>query len=285
MAARRRLPGLAPVSASDNSRNVLGTYVDLSTHLTPKWTVDLAGRFEHYSDVGSTTNGKFSTRYDFTPVFAVRGSVSTGFRAPSLAEEYYSNMNESPASVYRPSRGQLGGGQVDRRAAAAVGEVDQLQPRLRADPGARDLHLTLDAYQIDIRNRIVEGGTASGAAAIAAMEAAGLSVPSSIPASAVSASYFTNGASTRTRGIDLPVPTTRALALRPGGLGSGREHQHYLGHACGDRRERCCRNSMRSRSAGSEHLDAKEQDHHWRYVASRQVGREPARDTLWHYVE
>ena len=93
------LPGIAPVSASDSSRNVVGTYIDLATHLTPKWAIDLAGRFEHYSDVGSTANGKLSTRYDFTPVFAVRGSVSTGFRAPSLAEEYYSNMNESPASV------------------------------------------------------------------------------------------------------------------------------------------------------------------------------------------
>ncbi|MFM0502881.1 TonB-dependent receptor plug domain-containing protein [Paraburkholderia caffeinilytica] len=196
------LPGLAPVSASDNSRNVIGTYIDLLTHVTPKWTVDLAGRFEHYSDVGSTTNGKLSTRYDFTPVFAVRGSVSTGFRAPSLAEEYYSNINESPASVF----GLL----AANSAAARLIGAQPLQSEKSTNYNigfvltpARDLHLTLDAYQIDIRNRIVEGGTASGAAAIAAMQAAGLSVPSSVPASAVSASYFTNGASTRTRGIDL----------------------------------------------------------------------------------
>jgi len=68
---------------------------------------------------------------------------------------------------------------------------------------ASNLQITLDAYQIAIRNRIVEGGTASGEDAIAAMEAAGLSVPSSIPASSVSASYFTNGANTQTRGADL----------------------------------------------------------------------------------
>ena len=196
------LPGLAPVSASDNSRNVVGTYIDLSTHLAPKWTVDLAGRFEHYSDVGSTTNGKFSTRYDFTPAIAVRGSVSTGFRAPSLAEEYYSNVNESPASV----SGLLA---ANSAAAKLIGAQPlQSEKSTNYNVGlvltpAKDLHVTLDAYQIDIRNRIVEGGTASGAAAIAAMEAAGLSVPTSVPASAVSASYFTNGASTRTRGIDL----------------------------------------------------------------------------------
>ncbi|MGF6642808.1 TonB-dependent receptor plug domain-containing protein [Paraburkholderia sp. GAS82] len=196
------LPGLAPVSASDNSRNVLGTYIDLSTHLTQKWTVDLAGRFEHYSDVGDTTNGKISTRYDFTPQIAVRGSVSTGFRAPSLAEEYYSNVNESPASV----SGLLAANSV---AAKLIG-AQPLKPEESTNYNiglvltpVKNLNVTIDAYQIDIRNRIVEGGTASGAAAIAAMEAAGLSVPSSVPASAVSASYFTNGASTRTRGLDL----------------------------------------------------------------------------------
>jgi iron complex outermembrane receptor protein len=196
------LPGLAPVSASDNSRNVLGTYIDLSTHLTQKWTVDLAGRFEHYSDVGDTTNGKISTRYDFTPQIAVRGSVSTGFRAPSLAEEYYSNVNESPASV----SGLL----AANSAAAKLIGAQPLKPEESTNYNiglvltpVKNLNVTIDAYQIDIRNRIVEGGTASGAAAIAAMEAAGLSVPSSVPASAVSASYFTNGASTRTRGLDL----------------------------------------------------------------------------------
>jgi iron complex outermembrane receptor protein len=196
------LPGLAPVSASDNSRNVLGTYIDLSTHPTQKWTVDLAGRFEHYSDVGDTTNGKISTRYDFTPQIAVRGSVSTGFRAPSLAEEYYSNVNESPASV----SGLL----AANSAAAKLIGAQPLKPEESTNYNiglvltpVKNLNVTIDAYQIDIRNRIVEGGTASGAAAIAAMEAAGLSVPSSVPASAVSASYFTNGASTRTRGLDL----------------------------------------------------------------------------------
>ncbi len=196
------LPGLSPVSAADVSRNVIGTYIDLSTHITPKWQIDLAGRYEHYNDVGDTTNGKISTRYDFTPRFAIRGSVSSGFRAPSLAEEYYTNINESPASA----SGLL----AANSAAAKLIGAQQLKSEQSTNYNVGfvltpvdNLHLTLDAYQVDIRNRIVLGGTASGADAIAAMEAAGLSVPSSVPVSAVSASYFTNGASTRTRGIDL----------------------------------------------------------------------------------
>lgn len=196
------LPGLAPVSASDNSRNVFGTYIDLSTKLTQQWQIDLSGRYEHYNDVGDTTNGKISTRYDFTPRFAVRGSVSTGFRAPSLATEYYTNINVSPASA----QGLL----AANSAAARLLGAQSLKPEESTNYNVGfvlqpvdNLHLTLDAYQIDIRNRIVMGGTASGADAIAAMQGAGLSLPDSIPASAVSASYFTNGARTRTRGIDL----------------------------------------------------------------------------------
>jgi iron complex outermembrane receptor protein len=196
------LPGLAPVSASDNSRNVIGTYIDLLTHITPKWQIDLAGRYEHYNDVGDTTNGKISTRYDFTPAVAVRGSVSTGFRAPSLAQEYYTNINVSPASA----SGLLA---ANSAAAKLIGSQG-LKPEQSTNYNVgfvltptNNLHFAIDAYQIDIRNRIVLGGTASGAEAIAAIEAAGLTVPSSIPASAVSASYFTNGASTRTRGLDL----------------------------------------------------------------------------------
>ncbi|MBR7958671.1 TonB-dependent receptor [Burkholderia cenocepacia] len=196
------LPGLAPVSASDISRNVIGTYVDLSTYLTPKWQVNLAGRYEHYNDVGDTTNGKVSTRYQFSPAIAVRGSVSSGFRAPSLAQESYTSVTTSPASV--------GGILATTSAGARLIGAQALKPEqstsynfgLVLNP-VRNLQLTIDAYQINIRNRIVLGGTASGAAAIAALEGAGLSVPGSVPASAVSASYFTNGANTRTRGIDL----------------------------------------------------------------------------------
>lgn len=196
------LPGFAPVSASNNSRDVLGTYVDLSTKLTPKWQIELAGRYEHYSDVGDTTNGKISTRYDFTPQIALRGSVSTGFRAPSLAEEYFTNLNVSPASA----QGLLA---ANSNAARLIGAAP-LKPEASTNYNlglvlnpVHDLNVTIDAYQIAIRNRIVIGGTASGAAAIAAMSAAGIAIPSTVPASAVSASYFTNGASTRTSGIDL----------------------------------------------------------------------------------
>lgn len=196
------LVGLSPASASDNTRNVLGTYIDLSTKLTPKWQVDLSGRFEHYGDVGNTTNGKIATRYDFAPWIALRGSVSTGFRAPTLAQEYYTTLSPTPTSAFALLAANSAAARALGAQALKPEESTSFNLGIVLTP-TRDLNVTIDAYQIDIRNRIVEGGSQAGAAAINAIGLAGFSTPLGIPASAISASYFTNGANTRTRGIDL----------------------------------------------------------------------------------
>jgi iron complex outermembrane recepter protein len=62
--------------------------------------IDAAARYEHYSDFGSTTSGKITLRYDFTPTFALRGTVSNGFRAPTLAEAYYTSTNVGSSMAY-----------------------------------------------------------------------------------------------------------------------------------------------------------------------------------------
>jgi iron complex outermembrane recepter protein len=74
----------------NKSRNNFAAYVDTELDITKNWMVSVAGRFENYNDFGSTLNGKLATRYKITPQFAFRGSFSTGFRAPSLAQKYYS---------------------------------------------------------------------------------------------------------------------------------------------------------------------------------------------------
>jgi len=199
-AGSQALPGLSPLSALSKSREVLGTYVDLATRLAPNWQLDLAGRFEHYNDVGGTTNGKVSTRYDITPRIAVRGSVGTGFRAPSLAQQYFTNLNISPLSAY----GQLA---PNSQAARNLGATP-LKPEKSTnfDIGLvlnplPNLNVTIDAYQINIRDRIVQGGTYSGQPAIDALTQAGITLPAGLPS--VTANYFTNGVNTRTRGVDI----------------------------------------------------------------------------------
>ncbi|NVM74372.1 iron complex outermembrane receptor protein [Duganella sp. SG902] len=194
------LPGLSPVSAGKHSRNIGAAYADFSTKFTKEWEGELAGRYEHYSDAGSTRNAKLSTRYEFTPKVALRATASTGFRAPSLAQEYYTSLAVSPTTA----GGQLA---VNSDAARKLGATP-LRPEksrsynlgLVAEP-VDNLHITLDAYRIDIRDRIVQGGTYSGAVAIAALTGAGISLPSGL--SSVSASYFANGVDTRTQGVDL----------------------------------------------------------------------------------
>ena len=61
--------------------------------------LDVAGRVEHYTDFGDTQIGKITARYDFNPQWAIRGTISTGFRAPTLAEEFYTAVNVSPTSA------------------------------------------------------------------------------------------------------------------------------------------------------------------------------------------
>jgi iron complex outermembrane receptor protein len=207
------LPGLSPVSAGKHSRNIGAAYLDLSTKLTSQWEAELAGRYEHYSDAGSSRNAKVSTRYEFNPRFAARATASTGFRAPSLAQANYSSLAVSPTTA----GGQLA---VNSDAARKLGAL-ALRPEksrslnlgLVAEP-IDNLHVTVDAYRILIRDRIVQGGTYTGQAAIDALTAAGISLPGGL--SSVSASYYANGVDTRTQGVDLVAgyPTNLGAAGR-----------------------------------------------------------------------
>jgi iron complex outermembrane receptor protein len=83
--------GGKPGDAGSHTRNNTAVYADLSSDVTSRWLVDVAGRFEHYNDFGNTTTGKLSTRFQLHPGYALRGSVSTGFRAPSLMQEFFSS--------------------------------------------------------------------------------------------------------------------------------------------------------------------------------------------------
>jgi iron complex outermembrane receptor protein len=201
---------LEPVSAGDHQRSNYAGYVDLSVDPVTDWLVDLAGRYEHYTDFGDATSGKLTTRYDITPRVALRATVSNGFRAPSLAQEYFSNLNVSPTGA----SGQLA---VNSTAALALGAVPlkaeksvNFSTGIVAEP-VDGLHTTLDAYAIRITNRIIEGGTYTGAPAIDALEGQGVTFPPGIDPADVSANYFSNGADTKTYGADFTADYSTAL--------------------------------------------------------------------------
>ncbi len=178
--------------------------------------VDGAARYEHYSDFGNATVGKLNARYDFSPEFALRGTVNNGFRAPTLAEEFYSSTNVGPTTAYI----QL---PPDSPAAAALG-LRNLQPEKSIDYSLGmvwrplpHMSTTLDIYQISITNRIVGSGQVAGAingvvqpggTAInnaIAIYSGGTDVidPDVLKSGSYGISIFANGIDTRTRGADL----------------------------------------------------------------------------------
>lgn len=203
-------PGFLSTDAGTHDRKNYAGYVDIIAFPLPQLQIDVAGRYEHYTDFGNAPVGKVTARYDLTPWLAIRGTAATGFRAPTLAEEYYSATNVSPTSAIV----QL----PPNSAAAALLGVKPLQPERSTDYSAGALaHLadnftmSLDGYSISIRNRIAATGTLAGyvngvdvnPAVNAAIAAHGNVLdPSVTCCGTTGVSIFVNGLSTNTKGAD-----------------------------------------------------------------------------------
>jgi iron complex outermembrane recepter protein len=202
-------PGFQPTDAGTHSRKNYAAYLDFAVSPIQDLQVDVAGRFEQYTDFGDAEVGKITARYDITPEFAVRGTISTGFRAPTIQEEFYSATNVSPTSAIV----QL----PPNSAAAALLGVKPLQPEASTNYSAgivahplNDLSITLDAYSISLRNRIVGTGTlfGSGGASNAPIVTTAILAHGNVLDPTVSqtgVALFVNGISTLTQGIDLSV--------------------------------------------------------------------------------
>ncbi len=202
-------PGFRPSDAGVNGRNSQAAYVDVAMMPVAGLKLDIAGRYEHYSDFGSKFIYKGTTRYDFSDAFALRGTFSTGFRAPTLAESFYSATNVSPTSAFV----QL----PANSAAAKLLGFANLKPEKSTNysigtvirPAAR-LTITLDAYQVKIRDRILgtgsiygSGGANNFSIVTEAIRANGNVLDPTVNQTGIN--IFTNGADTRTRGVDLVV--------------------------------------------------------------------------------
>jgi iron complex outermembrane receptor protein len=202
-------PGFRPSDAGTHSRKNYASYIDLAFSPIQDLQVDIAGRFEHYTDFGDAQVGKITARYDIIPEFALRGTISTGFRAPTIQEEFYSATNVSPTSAIV----QL----PPNSAAAALLGVKPLQPEASTNYSAgfvahplQDLSITMDAYSISLRNRIVGTGTLFGSGGAnnapivtTAIIAHGNVLDPTVTQTGVA--VFVNGISTLTQGIDLSV--------------------------------------------------------------------------------
>jgi iron complex outermembrane receptor protein len=150
-------PGFRPSNEVDAHRNAIGAFVDLEANVTPELLASVAVRGERYSDFGNSLAGKLALRYDFNPNFAVRGAIQNGFRAPSPQQQNFTAtstnfINGVPFEIttFRPDDPvavALGAKPLDAEKSinASLGAVMRL--------GA--VSLTVDAYRIDIDDRII----------------------------------------------------------------------------------------------------------------------------------
>ncbi|WP_151750875.1 TonB-dependent receptor plug domain-containing protein [Acinetobacter bereziniae] len=197
------LSGFRQADAGKWTRDSYAGYLDLETDITQKLSASSAYRYEKYDDFGDTNNASLSLRYQLLPQVAVRGSVSTGFRAPSLAQQYFTQTSS-----------QLVNGQfVEAGTFPSSSQVAQLlgAEDLKAEKSKNyslgfvftptsNLYVTLDAYQIDIDDRISLSSNinASSPAVRDYLISKGIT-----NTNFSSVRFFNNASDTRTRGVDL----------------------------------------------------------------------------------
>ncbi len=196
------------------SRTNVGAYGDVEFAFDSGFKVGMAGRFERYSDFGGSLTGKLSVRYDLSPVFALRGSVNTGFRAPSLHQLHFTNVstqfvtNEAGETVSQ----ERGTYPNSSSVAKALGIPDLKQERSVNFSGGVVARLspttsfTADAFRVTVQDRIVISGSFTAAKLAGILEAiAGLDA-----VNATAAQFFTNAAETVTSGMEFSFNSLHA---------------------------------------------------------------------------
>src|SRR5262245_26787331 len=197
-------PGFRPSNETNTDRTAIGAYVDLEANLTEKFLGSVAVRAEDYSDFGSNVSGKVAARYDFTNSFALRASAQTGFRAPSLQQQYFATTSTNFIAglpyeittfpVSDPVARALGAQDLDAEEAVnySFGAVMSFSA----------VTLTIDAYQIDIDDRIVLSENLTQTNVRQYLESQGF-------IGIGGGRFFINGVDTETSGVDVVLTWNR----------------------------------------------------------------------------
>lgn len=191
-------PGFTPESAVDEGRDASSIYGEIEWEPNDRTLLSAALRYEDYSDFGDTTTGKIAGRYDFTDQVAIRGAISTGFRAPSLQQQYFTAISTNfidgvpfevgtfPATS--PAAVALGGGQLQAEESVSYSLGTVITP-------TPDWFVTIDAYRIDIDDQIFLTENLGGAEVQQVLADAGVN--------AQLVRFFQNGIKTETTGVDI----------------------------------------------------------------------------------
>ncbi|WP_343661032.1 TonB-dependent receptor [Chryseobacterium sp.] len=195
--------GFSPNNALKKDRHSTAVYADVSYDLDKKLNIDAAARFENYSDFGNTLNGKLAVRYEFIKNYAVRAAVGTGFRAPSLQQQYFNNSyaDISTSGEKIVTKGIFSN---DSKAAEILG-FDKLKQETSVNGSAgftlnpvKGLLITVDGYIIKVKDRIVITGNITDPR---------LSDPAVVGQGneVESGRFFANAIDTETKGVDVVV--------------------------------------------------------------------------------
>jgi len=205
-------PGYQPQSAGHWSRSNWAVYADLEFYVTEAWQFGVATRVEHFSDFGSTFDGKLSTRYKLNDIFALRGSVNTGFKAPTVGQSNVINVT----TAYGVN------GLEDQ---ATLPPTDLISLQLGATPltpeesvnfslglvmqASENFFATLDYFNIRLSDRI----STTSAIPLTDDDISALIAQGRPDAAKYNAAkYFTNDFDTKTQGVDLVVNYNFELA-------------------------------------------------------------------------
>jgi len=212
--------GFSPNEAADEDRHSWAIYTDLESQITEKFLLTGALRYEDWSDFGDTWNWKVSGRYDITDSFAFRAAANTGFRAPSMQQQFFNSI--STQFVSGPDGGLIpeerGTFRNDSAIAAALGI-----PQLREETSDNwslgfiwnptdSINITVDYFSIKIKDRIVLSGAISATNPSIPQEIRDALLDNNISA----AQFFTNAGQTKTDGIEAVL--TWAKPLSNGGM-------------------------------------------------------------------
>ncbi|GAB6197278.1 TonB-dependent receptor plug domain-containing protein [Lysobacter xanthus] len=207
-------PGFTPGTEVDRSRHNVALYLDAETNATERLLLGAAVRFEDYSDFGNTTTGKLSARFQATEHLAIRGAASTGFRAPGVQQQFYSQVSTNLS----PGTGQLTEtltARQDSPVTRALG-IPPLKEETSRNLSlgfvwkpSTDVSITADVFRIDIDDRIIFSGNIAPEQEDAngqLCDDANTNCPIArvlAPFRVGQAQFFTNAIDTRTEGVDI----------------------------------------------------------------------------------
>lgn len=217
-------PGFQPANTRDDSRDATALYADLEMDLTERWLLGIALRWEDYSDFGDTLNGKIAARWNVVDNVTLRGSVSTGFRAPSLQQQFFNNISTQFVTVMGVPNvpTEVGTFANDSPVVSQGFGIPQLEEETSTNvtggfawTPTDNFTMTVDLYYISVEDRVVLSGRftaeddSGGACA----------VPGSCPIREIvqpfginSAQFFSNAIDTETTGVDIIMDYSTELS-------------------------------------------------------------------------